>query len=268
MNLTAEERTKGAMLEIERLLSPEDPPSVGILNQHSDSPYIFICDHGNNAIPIALAKLGLDDENLRKHIAYDLGALQVATLLAKRFNAPLIWQNYSRLVVDCNRQLDHPQLIPLLSDHIMIPGNKGFLEKDYRRRVSAIFLPYHDQIRQIIEARCDRNLETTLISIHSFTPIMDNYERPWHIGVLSAEDKRLANPIIAYLKNKTDYTIGENQPYEIDSKDYTIPEHAIKRSLLNVLIEIRQDLIDTIESQELWSKIISDALSTAKKLVL
>ena len=237
----------------------------GVLNLDAFSDFVFVCDHADNIVPRSLFGLGLDGVYLSSHIAYDIGALSVSKALANSFKAPVIWQKYSRLVIDCNRQIDHKGLIPAVSDGITIYGNQSLIERDRRDRINLIFKPYHKEIGRLLDKREKIVSNTFFISIHSFTPIMDGIKRPWKIGVLSGTDKDFSSRVLELLRSRYDFCIGDNEPYQVDSKDFTIPEHARKRNLPSVLLEIRQDLIDSEKKRQFWIKTIKSVLSKARR---
>ena len=243
-----------------------DIPSFEFVRPDGLSDFFLVCDHGGNIIPSNFDNLGLYKRDLERHIAYDIGALGVATILSETFSAPLVWQNYSRLLIDCNRQLDHKNLIPGVSDNTTIPSNESLSEKDRADRISKIFMPYHRKIEELLNCRESQNKKTIFVSMHSFTPVMGGYKRPWHIGILSAGDRSFSDAVKKYLDKNTEYFIGDNEPYEIDGKDFTVPQHAVKRRLPSVLIEIRQDLVKTLDGQSACATVISEALSEAKKV--
>ena len=93
------------------------------INPQAPSPLIIVCDHASNRVPHSLHLLGLKPAQLALHIAHDIGAAGVATQLAEKCAAPLL-ANYSRLVIDLNRQLQADSLIPAESDRIAVPGNR------------------------------------------------------------------------------------------------------------------------------------------------
>ena len=209
--------------------------------------------------------LGLGKSDFFSHIAYDIGALPVAIALALKFEASLLWQNYSRLMIDCNRQLNHEGLIPEVSDNITIDGNRSLSEQSRNDRIKLIFKPYHLEIEKRLNEREERCGQTFFVSVHSFTPIMNRIQRPWEIGVLSDGNEKFSLMVFELLRSRYDFCVGFNEPYRVDSKDFTIPEHATKRSLPSVLIEIRQDLIATEKSQKFWIETIATVLRNARE---
>ncbi len=103
-----------------------------------------------------------------------------------------------------------------------------------------------------------------IVAIHSFTPVFENFQRPWHVGILWNEDARLAKPIMAELARDPSRMIGDNEPYSARGEvGYTIKEHAEKAGRLHLMIEIRQDLIAGAEGAARWGDIVGDALAVA-----
>ena len=227
------------------LLAPKDPDPVVVLNHASAEPFFLVCDHAGNAVPSALNGLGLDDDtHLGRHIALDIGALDVARKLAVAFRATLVNQQYSRLVIDCNRLPTAADSIPEVSDGVVIPANQGLGVENRRARQEAVLRPYHERIRALIEARLASGTETVLVSVHSFTPQMRGRPRPWEIGVMTGPDTRFSSHVHAVLQERTRWTIGWNEPYEVDmSNDYTVPVHGEGLGIPYVELELRQDLL-------------------------
>ena len=72
------------------------------------SDFLLTADHAGRAIPRRLGQLGLPDSELERHIAWDIGIAGVTDRLAAALDATAVLQNYSRLVIDCNRDPDVP----------------------------------------------------------------------------------------------------------------------------------------------------------------
>ena len=230
----------------------------------SQTPFIFLVDHASNAIPKVYRSLGLDGAPLRQHIAWDIGALDVAKGLAQGFSSILLHTCYSRLLVDVNRCPDTDSAMPAVSDEIAIPGNQDLTPEQRQERMARYFWPYHKAIEEQINERVSRLGQAVVIAIHSFTPAMrDGVQRPWHIGILWNEiDGRIAVPLMQKLRANAEVCVGENQPYHANTPDaYTMKTHAEDRGQPHVLIEIRQDLISNSSGVEKWSAILERALA-------
>ncbi len=205
--------------------------------------FVIVCEHASNVIPERFAGLGLLDEALETHIAWDPGALGVARHLAERLDAPLVRATVSRLIIDCNRQLDAPDLIVSESDSIAVPGNY-ISEEERRIRVATIHEPFHAVVSRLIETRLAAGIATALVSVHSFTPVLRGLTRPWGVGIIFGRDRRLADPLIEGLKEDGSMVVGVNEPYSpADRVFYTHERHAEPHGLSSAMIEIRNDLI-------------------------
>ena len=245
------------------LLAHNDPGPVILERPDAESPFFISCDHAGNAIPRALGDLGLSLADRERHIAWDIGALGVARALSSILDAPLVAQTYSRLVIDCNRPQTHPELIVERSEATDVPGNTGLSVAERHQRQTAIYDPYHQAISELLDDRDRRRLHTVFVSVHSFTPVYLGERRPWKIGVLYGRDNRLARPVLQHLRGDDGLCVGDNEPYRIDEKDLGLPEHAIKRGLLNVLFELRQDLITDVAPQGEWGSRLARVLRSA-----
>jgi len=249
------ERPRAPMNEPPKsLLAGDEPPPVAIYNSGGKSPFLLLADHAGNAIPQALGRLGLTAAELQRHIAWDIGIAGLGRLLADALDAMLIRQNYSRLVIDCNRPLDAASSIPVISEHTAIPGNAGLDQINKAARASEIFRPYHECIEAELDRRRQVGHAAAPISLHSFTPVFKGLARPWHAAVLYDRDPRFARRLKALLDAEQKFTVGENVPYSVNgATDYTIPVHAERRNLHHVLIEVRQDMIADEDGQRAWA---------------
>lgn len=238
-----------------RLLEPDEPAAYRVERPDGRSPFFITCDHAGAAVPRKLGSLGVSAKDMARHIAWDIGAGAVAAKLAAVLDAFAILQTYSRLVIDCNRRPGIPASIVRISEATRIPGNELVTLDEAAGREREIFRPYHDRIHTELEIRLREHRPTILISVHSFTPTFHGTPRPWHAGVLYNKDARIAVDLLRHLRAEPGLVIGDNEPYSVsDATDYTIPEHAERRGLPHVGIELRQDLISTQAGQSEWAE--------------
>jgi len=243
------------------LIGESDPPPIEIVNPAGAARVILACDHASRAIPSGLDSLGLGDTALRRHIAWDIGAAEVTRQLAMMLDARAVLAGYSRLLIDCNRDLDDPTLIPVISEDVVVPGNRDLDPTATADRVASFYQPYHDRLEHMISALCDGETVPAVLFVHSFTPIYRRIERPWHIGILWDRDPRLPMPLIDALRDIPDICVGDNQPYSAQNgHDFTNERHAGRTGLAHALIEIRQDLIDTHHGALKWARLLYDML--------
>ena len=243
-----------------------DAAEIGprILRPQGSSRFVFYCDHATNSVPPELNGLGLPPGELQRHIAWDIGAAGVAESLSEIFEAPAVFSAASRLVVDCNRHLDAVDLIPAVSDGTPIPGNAGLDEAGRKARIERWFRPYHEAVEAVFGAREAQGVESIAISIHSMTPSLAGKARPWQIALSSHADRRLTDPVLAALRGANDAVVGDNQPYDLDpAVDYSTPFHALRRNLLHLQVEFRQDEIAEAAGQREWGLRLARALRQA-----
>ena len=220
---------------------------------------MLLCDHASNFVPAELEDLGLPASELSRHIGWDIGAAGVTEALSTILDAPAILCGTSRLVIDCNRQLNAPDLIPEVSDGTSIPGNLRLSESSRAERVERWFRPYHEAIESVL---AERREPPVVVSIHSMTPSLAGEPRPWQIALSSHVDRSLADPLLNALRRPGDVSVGDNQPYDLDpAVDYSIPFHAMRRGLRHLQIEFRQDEIGDEASQRRWASRLARALA-------
>ena len=245
--------------DIDQATGAQDPFSV--VNSDGAAQVLIICDHASRHVPPEYGDLGLSASQLSQHIAWDIGSGEVSRRLAVLLDAPAVLCGTSRLVIDCNRPLAVDSLIPPSSDGVAIPANAAIDEGERQRRIRRYFQPYHDEVSRRIRGHLRLDRPPALISIHSFTPVMDGFLRPWHVGMLWDRDQRLAVPVIRELRRDPDLVVGENEPYSgSNPPGYALHTHAADNGLPIAVLEIRQDLIDTDQGADRWARILAAAL--------
>jgi predicted N-formylglutamate amidohydrolase len=243
------------------LLGPDEPAPVEICHVEGGAPVLLTCDHASNAVPRALDGLGVAPGELQQHIGWDIGAAAVTRVLAPMLDAPAVLSGYSRLVIDCNRDPGDVSSIPGTSDGVAVPGNRGLSTKARAQRRAACFDPYHAAIAARLEALLAARIVPALLSVHSFTPVMNGFARPWHVGVLWDRDGRIPLPLLAALRTDARIVVGDNEPYSArEPAGYTVRHHAAARGLPHVAVELRQDLIATDAGAAVWAERLAAAL--------
>lgn len=252
------------MLAQTHLLAGADGEPVAVDNPQGRGEVLLVCEHASRRLPAALGTMGLDDEALASHIAWDPGALAVSQIMARQLDAVLIHQRFSRLVYDCNRPPHSPGAIRDVSEIYRIPGNENLSEAEKAARAEAIYFPFQNRIRDEIAARQARGQATVLVTVHSFTPVYYGKPRAVEIGILHDEDSRLADRLLDAAADTHLYRIERNQPYgPADGVTHTLLLHAEPVGLLNVMIEIRNDLIADEAGQGVAADFLSGLLREA-----
>ena len=242
-----------------------DQKSFTLIGKDRPARYVILCDHASNRVPpeIANGDLGLPAADMERHIAYDVGAAGVSKFLGEALDAPVLLSEFSRLVIDPNRSEDDPTLIMQLYDGSIIPANRNITDADRNHRIETYHRPYRKAAEEISNSRKN----PILIAVHSFTPQLKNRPaRPWELGILYAHDQRYSDPLIKVAEEKTDYTIGKNQPYNGALEGDTMDAVGLQKNRLHALLEVRNDLIETEDGQREWATILAALLeeTTAK----
>jgi predicted N-formylglutamate amidohydrolase len=241
------------------------PAAVEIINAEGRSPIVLTCEHAARHIPARYAGLGLSESDLTRHIAWDIGAADVARRLAALIDAPLFLSGYSRLLIDCNRPLGSETSIPSISEDTPVPGNMNLAAQEIRHRADAFYWPFQNAVAAHLDRRRQQGRATRIVGIHSFTPVFRGIARPWHAGILFRKSQQFGNALVEALGGDG-LSVAANQPYTIDDDDdYTVPVHGEARGLDAVLVEIRQDLIADGGGAGAWADRLARPLGRASR---
>lgn len=239
------------------LLGIDEPGAYELINPGGRSQLVLVCDHASNRLPTRLGDLGLAEEHLASHIGWDPGAALLTRSLCARLDTVGLLSNYSRLVIDCNRNPAAADSIPASSHGLLIPGNARLHENELQLRRRELFTPYHEAIRQMLNTRAGQ--PTRMLSIHSFTPALAGSDRPWPIGVCYRLDLDWAAQWLSALRAKLSEPVGDNQPYAVELNiDYTLPVHCEARGMPGIMLEIRQDQLQDEDAVHRWSELIAE----------
>jgi predicted N-formylglutamate amidohydrolase len=240
----------------------DDLGAVELVGGAATAPLLIVCDHASNHVPAGLAALGLPEDQLARHIAWDIGAATVARQLAGLLGATAVLSRVSRLVIDCNRALDSDTLICPVSDGTVVPGNQNLPDQVAELRVESCYHPYHAAIAAQLERLERGGAVASVIAIHSFTPSMcDCVPRPWQVGVLWNRDPRLAVPAIDSLRARGNLCVGDNQPYSGRTTSYTLDTHGGAPGRPHVSFELRQDEVADTPAAQRWAVLLADVLA-------
>lgn len=238
--------------------------TFSLINPDGDANLVVVCEHASNFIPPIYADLGLSTETLQTHIAWDPGALAVAEILANRLDAPLIRQNVSRLVYDCNRPPDAEAAMPPISEIYPVPGNDNLAQQERAARAQTFYQPFRDALAGLIAHKSSGQRQPALVTVHSFNPTYMQQVRDYGLGILHDRDQRLADLLLAQMQTENRLDVRRNMPYgPADGVTHTLQVHALPRQLPNVMLEIRNDLIATPNHQTAMAEWLADHLSSA-----
>jgi predicted N-formylglutamate amidohydrolase len=238
--------------------------AVAIERAGGASPVVVICDHASNEIPTRYRGLGLSAADLEQHFAWDPGALAVSRRLSEMLDAPLVYGRVSRLVIDVNRNPTDSDSIVVSGEGTPVPGNQNLSPSERRQRVAEVYEPYHAALDAVLRERAVSGRLSVLVAVHSFTPSLHGVARPWHCGVLFADNRRVADPLVDALRREDGLNVGVNEPYAPSDRVYhTLSRHGDCNGLPTAMIEIRNDLVVRADDQNAWARRLARALREA-----
>jgi len=230
-------------------------------NPDAGSDVLLVCEHASHRMPEAFGHLGLSDDLRQSHIAWDPGALGVAQTLSRGLDARLVEARASRLCYDCNRPPESPDAIPPVSEIFEIPGNSDLSAGARADRVKTFYEPFRALLAQVAKTS---PRPPVIVTVHSFTPVYRGAPRAVEIGVVHDEDSRLADAMLACAADHTGANVGRNDPYgPAQGVTHTLKEHALSNGFLNVMLEIRNDLITTAAEQEAMGEMLAGWITSA-----
>lgn len=251
-------------------MAPPTPMSgpdtaVTVETPAAPGPFVLVCEHASNAFPAPWGDLGLSAAQRQAHISWDPGALGLARALARRLNAPLVAANQSRLIYDLNRPPQSPGAMAARSEVHDIPGNAALGPAERLARTEAIYLPFHARLQAELARRLAQGQRPVMVTVHSFTPIFNGQPRAVEFGIIHDAAPALAHAVIAEAQTRTHLAARLNEPYSAaDEVTHTLALHATPMGLLNVMLEIRNDLIATPEAEEAMADLLAPVLRAAR----
>ncbi|WP_341211127.1 N-formylglutamate amidohydrolase [uncultured Limimaricola sp.] len=240
--------------------SPQLHEISQVIRPDAGSELVLVCEHASPYIPASLNGLGLAEADLLSHAAWDPGAFAVARRMSRSLDAVLVASGVSRLVYDCNRPPVAPDAMPTQSERIRVPGNAGLDAQARADRVRSYYEPFRADLARMLTTR----RAPVIVTLHSFTPVFDGVRREVEIGVLHDSDARLADAMLGVAAVQGRWNVQRNAPYgPQDGVTHTLKEHALPGGHLNVMIEIRNDLIESDDQQASMAEVLSDWLRRA-----
>ena len=239
--------------------APTNHP-VDVQNPQGSSRVVVVCEHASHFIPDEFDGLGLTGDALKSHVAWDPGAMGVARGVSQRLDASLVSSTVSRLVYDCNRPPTALDAMPAISEVFDVPGNANLTPEARKIRADTYYEPFRAGLATTLSSKN----EPVIVTVHSFTPVYNGQTRSVEIGVLHDSDARLADAMLNNTAACERYDVQRNEPYGPEhGVTHTLIEHALGAKRLNVMLEIRSDLIQTEADQDAMAQGIASWVSDA-----
>jgi predicted N-formylglutamate amidohydrolase len=205
--------------------------------------FLITCEHGGNRIPAPYRSLFREYHGLLDtHRGYDRGALVMARELAGALGAPLVMSTISRLLIDLNRSLGHPQLFSAATRAAPATVREQIVARYYR--------PYRVRAERLVRQSVARRRRVIHISSHSFTGDLDGHVRRADVGLLynparSGEAELCARWKAALAALAPELRIRRNYPYAGKGDGLTsyLRLRFPRRDYIGIELELNQDIV-------------------------
>jgi predicted N-formylglutamate amidohydrolase len=226
--------------------------------------FLITCEHGGNRIPAPCRPLFRGRRALLdSHRGYDPGALVMARELARAFTAPLVTSTISRLVIDLNRSLGHPQLFSAATRGAPAALRAEIVERHY--------LPYRAEVERLVSHSVSRGRRVIHISSHSFTPELDGKFRSADVGLLYDPARRGEAALCARWKASLaelapELRVRRNYPYAGKGDGLTshLRRNFPPRAYVGIELEVNQGIV--LAAGRRWTtlrRVLIDSLRSA-----
>ena len=187
----------------------------------------------------------------------------MARELARAFKAPLVTSTVSRLLVDLNRSIGHPQLFSTVTH--------GFPATLREEIVARYYRPYRAQAERLVRQSVSRGRRVIHISSHSFTPELRGKARNADVGLLYHPARRREATLCARWKallaaSASRLRVRRNYPYA--GKGDGLTSHLRRRfppgAYAGIELEVNQGIV--LAGGRRWSALrreLIDSLRTA-----
>lgn len=172
---------------------------------------IISCEHAGNTVPDAYRHLFYEyDDLLQTHRGWDIGALDLAELLAQDCSATLFSHKVTRLLVDVHRSLYRRTLFSEITKSQDKTVRQAILE--------AYYYPYRNTLEHAVRSAIEKGCRVVHISQHSFTPVLKGQERHCDVGLLYDPGRRWEKPFAMawkklLLQHNPSLRVRYNYPY-------------------------------------------------------
>lgn len=205
--------------------------------------FVITCEHGGNRVPASCRRLFRDQRSLLdSHRGYDPGALVMARMLARAFTAPLVTSTISRLVIDLNRSVGHPQHFSVTTR-----AAPALLRT---KLVTQYYQPYRMEVERLIRQSVAHRRQVIHISSHSFTPELNGKVRHADVGLLYDPARPRESDICARWKASLaviapETRVRRNYPYvgKGDGLTSAMRGSFTDRAYVGIELEINQKIV-------------------------
>ncbi len=221
---------------------------------------LITCEHAVNTVPEEYAPLFLPFRNLlESHRGIDFGALEIAQHLQKMTHADLEIVTATRLLIDCNRSLHHARCFSEVT--------KNLTHQEKQKIIEEYYAPFRQQVMSRVSELTRNGHKVLHLSIHSFTPVMNDEVRNADIGLLYDPRRILEKNWAAMWQEKIkkiapEFRVRKNYPYKgiNDGFNSALRKQFAPDIYIGLEVESNQKLVENTQSLNKLKNIIAESL--------
>jgi len=224
---------------------------------------VITCEHGGRKVPRAYAALFSGrEESLDSHRGWDPGALQLGRQMAEAFGAPLHVATTTRLLVDLNRSIGHPQLFSEVTRPLSRARRDDIIELHYR--------PHRQAVEIDIARHIGSGQRVIHVASHSFIPTLDDLPR--HADVAWLYDPRRPGEVAfarawmwALEQRSPELRLRRNYPYQgrADGLTASLRRHHPDATYVGIELEVNQRFVE--QGGAPWKRLRTMLVDSLKK---
>lgn len=166
----------------------------------------------------------------------------MAQALATALNAPLVSTTVSRLLIDVNRPVGHPNSFSVVTRNMSLAARNTITAQHHQ--------PYWTEVESLVRQAVSRGRRVIHISSHSFTPVLNGEVRNADVGLLYDPQHRGETDLCAHWKaalaaSEPSLRVRRNYPYFGTAAGLTahLRRRFPAKSYLGIELEINQRIV-------------------------
>ena len=222
--------------------------------------FVLTCEHGGNNIVKEYEQYFNNCQSvLATHQGYDIGALDVFNFL-KPLSDYSKYSTTSRLLIELNRSLHHKNLFSEYTKTIPLSEKQNIIDNYY--------LVYRNEVEAVLKSYIDNKHSVIHISVHSFTPVLNNIKRNLDIGLLYDSKRKEEKSFCKKLKEEIinlnpTVKLRYNYPYLGKADGFTTYlRKQFSKNYIGIELEINQKFSKSNKINNDFKNMLFDALST------
>jgi len=205
---------------------------------------VITCEHGGRKVPRGYAALFAGrEESLDSHRGWDAGALELGRQMAEAFGAPLHVATTTRLLIDLNRSIGHPQLFSEVTRPLSRAHRDDIIDLHYR--------PHRQAVESDIARHIGSGQRVIHVASHSFTPALDGLPRQadvaWLYDPRRPGEMAFARAWMRVLEQRApELRLRRNYPYQgrADGLTASLRRHHPDATYVGIELEVNQRFVE------------------------